>query len=427
VTLACAAAGVASAPLVVGLVGLTLALLFAPRGVERALTSALEPAVRAVDAKIACVFIPYITAVPASNLPAGAHLCAAAVACAAGYLATMCIAGHVAQAFTVEDDESGGAKDEATGGSSARGAKEESARGPGKAGEAALARAADEKKPPPPPEALWVAAAAILAAAGAAVSRFAPRDVSFSVAFAPSYLAATVATYLASTRVPARLQRVGLFPTITGGVAMALVSAGVGAATGAGAIGGIREYCDGAGRVLLYFVPPAVLGLAFRVKAQRRALEANFAAVAVAVAVAVPGGFAVAAALGRALGLPAWLTLATVPKCTTTGLAVSMAAQIGADPSLVAAGCALSGTAGLAAGRALMDLAGVRGAVPRGVATGCSSHAAGTAGLAAGGEEEAAAVSGVAFAFAGVLGVALLEWGACRAALGVIAGAPVGA
>lgn len=74
-----------------------------------------------------------------------------------------------------------------------------------------------------------------------------------------------------------------------------------------------------------------------------------------------------------------------------------------------------------------MDLAGVRGAVPRGVATGCSSHAAGTAGLAAGGEEEAAAVSGVAFAFAGVLGVALLEWGACRAALGVIAGAPVGA
>ena len=305
------------------------------------------------------------------------------------------------------------------------GAKEESARGPGKAGEAALARAAAEKKPPPPPEALWVAAAAILAAAGAAVSRFAPRDVSFSVAFAPSYLAATVATYLASTRVPARLQRVGLFPTITGGIAMALVSAGVGAATGAGAIGGIREYCDGAGRVLLYFVPPAVLGLAFRVKAQRRALEANFAAVAVAVA--VPGGFAVAAALGRALGLPAWLTLATVPKCTTTGLAVSMAAQIGADPSLVAAGCALSGTAGLAAGRALMDLAGVRGAVPRGVATGCSSHAAGTAGLAAGGEEEAAAVSGVAFAFAGVLGVALLEWGACRAALGVIAGAPVGA
>ena len=66
----------------------------------------------------------------------------------------------------------------------------------------------------------------------------------------------------------------GLFPTITGGVAMALVSAGVGAATGAGAIGGIREYCDGAGRVLLYFVPPRVLGLAFRVKAQRRALEA---------------------------------------------------------------------------------------------------------------------------------------------------------
>jgi len=34
----------------------------------------------------------------------------------------------------------------------------------------------------------------------------------------------------------------------------------------------------------------------------------------------------------------------------TTGLAVAMAAQLGVDPSLAAAGCALSGTVGLACG-----------------------------------------------------------------------------
>jgi putative effector of murein hydrolase len=41
-----------------------------------------------------------------------------------------------------------------------------------------------------------------------------------------------------------------------------------------------------------------------------------------------------------------------------------------------------------------MDVMRIRGPVARGVATGTSSHAAGTAALAAGGEEGAAAVSG---------------------------------
>ena len=43
------------------------------------------------------------------------------------------------------------------------------------------------------------------------------------------------------------------------------------------------------------------------------------------------------------------------------------------------------------------------------MATGTSSHAAGTAGLASSGEDGAAAVSGVSFAVAGVYGALLLE------------------
>jgi len=106
----------------------------------------------------------------------------------------------------------------------------------------------------------------------------------------------------------------------------------------------------GAGAVLLYFVPPAVLGLAFRVHAQRKVLANNALPLLVAFGVALPGGMLIAAALGRAAGLPAGLIIASLPKCTTTGLAVAMAAQLGVDPSLAAAGCALSGTVGLACG-----------------------------------------------------------------------------
>ena len=245
------------------------------------------------------------------------------------------------------------------------------------------------------------------------------------VAAAPAYLCATCAVYSLCRRVPPRWQRLGAFPTITGGVAMALISAAMGALVGLGgdAAGGVRLYVAGAGATLLWFVPPAVLGLAFRVHARRRDLASNFAPVFAAVALAVPGGMFLGACVGRLAGLAPDLILATIPKCTTTGLAVFMAEQLGVDPSLVAAGCALSGTAGLAAGRAMMDALRVRGATARGVATGVSSHAAGTAALAAGGEDEAAAVSGVAFAISGVFAVVLLEAPAFRAALLAVAGA----
>ena len=47
------------------------------------------------------------------------------------------------------------------------------------------------------------------------------------------------------------------------------------------------------------------------------------------------------AALGRAVGLPPDVVLASLPKCTTTGLAVHMAAALGGNPSLAAAVIAL--------------------------------------------------------------------------------------
>jgi putative effector of murein hydrolase len=416
VTLAMRFAGVTVAPLICALVLLTVALLVSPR-LERALSALLRPAVDAVDAQIACVFIPYITAVPVSGLPPGDALRAAAVACFVGYLLTMCIAGHTATLVAAAVDRSNADVPEVTSSESKTNAAPRSSSDSSPASSSARRSFALEAR--------WTAATAVFAALGHLARSSSSVHLPTHVAAAPAYLCATCAVYSLCRRVPPRWQRLGAFPTITGGVAMALISAAMGALVGLGgdAAGGVRLYVAGAGATLLWFVPPAVLGLAFRVHARRRDLASNFAPVFAAVALAVPGGMFLGACVGRLAGLAPELILATVPKCTTTGLAVFMAEQLGVDPSLVAAGCALSGTAGLAAGRATMDALRVRGATARGVATGVSSHAAGTAALAAGGEDEAAAVSGVAFAISGVFAVLLLEAPAFRAALLAVAGA----
>ena len=229
------------------------------------------------------------------------------------------------------------------------------------------------------------------------------------VALAPAWLCATFAVYLIAKRIPAKLQRVGFFPTLTGGVAMSLIASAAGFLSGGTCADGLRLYMAGAGSFLLWFVPVAVLGLAFRVYSQRRVLAANLAPLIVSLGCAVPMGMTFSVVLGTWVGLPGEIILSTVPKCFTTGLAVLMAGTIGADSSLVASGCVVAGTMGLAIGSFLLDVAGIKKVVARGVATGTSSHAAGTAGLASNGEDGAAAVSGVSFAVAGVYGALLLE------------------
>ena len=414
------AAGVAVNPLVIALVLLTVTLCAVPErsAVARFLTKTLKPAVDAVDKQLACVFIPYVAALPVSNLPAGGGLWTAAAVCAAGTLATMFVAGNVAQTFAVGNEHA-----LRTRGGGAEGDRPESK----SASEDATAKS--EAK------AIAAAARALLGGTPAAFAWFVatlasvpfalmPRGtLSFATMAGPAYACATAMTFALAKKVPSKFQRFGLVPTVVGGVAVACLAGLVGTVTGAGAETGVRDYLLGAGAFYLYFVPSAVLGLAFRIKANADSLARNAIPIAAAIGVAVPGGLLFAAALGSACGLPVDVVLASLPKCTTTGLAVHMAETLGVDPSLAAAGCTLSATIGLSAGRSMMDALKLRSAVARGVATGSSSHAAGTVALAAAGEDAAAAVSGVVFALSGVLGVLLIEIPWFRRALISIAGA----
>ena len=392
--------GITIAQLICSLVLLTCALLMSPKSMQRTMSRLLKPAVDMVDSQIACVFIPYIVAVPISPLPTGGALWVSLGVCVVGHLFTMCVAGHLAQLAASYDEASEIERCEIE--------NEEL-----DADELAAKKAEVEAEVKAVPEAPMVFSKASfwsISAIGSAVAgMFTNLGLPNHVALAPAWLCATFAVYLLAKRVPAKLQRVGLFPTLTGGVAMSVLASVAGVLSGGTCADGLRLYMTGAGSFLLWFVPVAVLGLAFRVYSQRRVLSANLAPLAVSLGCAVPMGMAFSVVLGRFVGLPSEIILSTVPKCFTTGLAVLMAGSIGADSSLVASGCVVAGTMGLAIGGFLLDIAGIKKVVARGVATGTSSHAAGTAGLASSGEDGAAAVSGVSFAVAGVYGALLLE------------------
>ena len=308
------------------------------RGVERALTSALEPRrarwTRRSPASSSRTSPPCRRA--RGRRLAGAHLqVTAAGACAAG-----CArhrrhrrprrAGLHGRGRRVRRSEGRGDRRPH---STARLLSDgEKARGPGKPrgggaprarggrARSASRRRRPRRSPRPPPR------PARRGGRGGLTVRPPAADVSFSVAFAPSYLAATVATYLASTRVPARLRSVGLFPTITGGVAMAGVPrrrVGAPRRVRRGAAG-IREDCDGARD---WRVNPAALAARSREGASPRAggeqLRRRNAA---SVADAVPETSSLRREGGGG-GLSGVADPRHRAQCTTTGLAVSMAAD----------------------------------------------------------------------------------------------------
>mmetsp|Transcript_20791 Transcript_20791/g.70787 ORF Transcript_20791/g.70787 Transcript_20791/m.70787 type:complete len:470 (+) Transcript_20791:58-1467(+) len=401
VRVALGVAGLASAPAalaagvgpllgtVAALTVLTAALLLAPERWAARAHAAVGPASRFIDSWLGLFFVPYVASLAASPLPSGAVLASAAALVVTFYGLTAVAAVTVFRTVSslVDPPEREGPPP----------------------GEGA----------PPPPAALalqrasgWgaAAAAAALAPAGAAL---AAHGLSTHVAAAPSALLATLAAYEAARLVPVRLQRLGLFPTVTVGAAAAVGAAAVGAA-GIGWREGVRVYLAGAGDVLLWFVTPAVVALAFKIHAQRAAIRQHLVPMAAAISTVPLLMMLATASAGRLLGLPAEVTLAALPKHTTTGLAVPMSLLLGVDPAWAAAAVVVIGTLGISVGPVVLDAMRVRGPAARGVATGITAHAAGTLGLQVAGEAEAAALSSATFALAGVVGVLLCSAPAFR-------------
>jgi putative effector of murein hydrolase len=74
--------------------------------------------------------------------------------------------------------------------------------------------------------------------------------------------------------------------------------------------------------------------------------------------------------------------LSTLSRNVTSPLAIAIAGILGADTSLAVSMVVISGLIGANFGRAVLDLAGIKDAVARGLGMGAAAHGLGTAAIA---------------------------------------------
>lgn len=152
-------------------------------------------------------------------------------------------------------------------------------------------------------------------------------------------------------------------------------------------------------RPLKFLLGPATLALAVPL-AKHRALLRRRALIAVPIGAVV--GAVSAVLLCRALRLPPPLVATLAPKSVTTPIAMPIAARAGGIPELTAAIVILVGVLGMVIGPWLLDRAGVRSRIARGLALGTAAHGVGTA-RALSENEETGAAAGVAMVLAGIV------------------------
>jgi len=163
------------------------------------------------------------------------------------------------------------------------------------------------------------------------------------------------------------------------------------------------------GRVLHFFLAPAVVALGLPLYRQLERLRREI----------VP--ILVSTSAGSVLGIlgavfPAWLLGASpavvrslAPKSVTTPIAVGVAEVLGGLPPLTAAVVIATGILGAVAGPPLLRLLGVSSPVAFGLAMGAASHGIGTARALEHGEP-AGAAAGLAIALNGALTAVLAPW-----------------
>ena len=173
----------------------------------------------------------------------------------------------------------------------------------------------------------------------------------------------------------------------------------------------------GAGDLLMSFLGCVILSFGFRIYEQRAIMKRHFGEIMSSCLASAAFGLFVTAGLGKAIGLSPSLVLALVPRSITVALALPIAGQLGvADTSITATAVVLTGLLGANFAQTLLDKAGFRDPIVRGMATAGSSHGLGTAALAAR-EPEALPYCALAYATIGILSTLLVACPPVRALL----------
>jgi putative effector of murein hydrolase len=153
--------------------------------------------------------------------------------------------------------------------------------------------------------------------------------------------------------------------------------------------------------ILTYLLGPATVALAVPLYRNRRVLLDNLApALAGLIAGALTTLFS-AVALAESLRLSRIIVLSISVKSVTASIAVELSRIIRGDPSLTAAFVIVTGMIGVMLGPWLLDRAGIRSPLARGIALGTISHGQGTA-QAAIESELSGAIASIAMGLAAV-------------------------
>ena len=170
------------------------------------------------------------------------------------------------------------------------------------------------------------------------------------------------------------------------------------------------EYAD-AKAIMTFLLGPATVALALPLYRNRRLLVANLVPAMAGLVAGATSTLVTAVVLAKALGFSQRIVSSISIKSVTAPVAVELAQLVYGDPALTVAFVIVTGMIGVMLGPWLLDRAGVRSPLARGLALGTISHGQGTAQAALENELSGAIASialGTAAVFVSLLAPALL-------------------
>lgn len=155
------------------------------------------------------------------------------------------------------------------------------------------------------------------------------------------------------------------------------------------------------GRVIAFWLGPAVVALGLPLAQQFERVRRNFSALSLALIAGTVTGIVVAVLVARALGASPTIVRSLAPRSVTTPIAIAITARLGGIPALAAVVSIASGALGGFVGVGLLRLTGIRSRLATGLALGAAAHGLGTARAA----DEGATEGGAAGLAMGVMGI----------------------
>jgi len=159
---------------------------------------------------------------------------------------------------------------------------------------------------------------------------------------------------------------------------------------------------DRGGRVIAFWLGPAVVALGLPLAQQLERVRRNLSVISLALIAGSITGIVVAVVIARVLGAAPVVVRSLAPRSVTTPIAIAITAQLGGIPALSAVVSIVSGALGGCCGVGLLRFTGVRSRLATGLALGAAAHGLGTARAADEGSVEGGA-AGLAMGVMGIL------------------------